>query len=55
MIVQATRKIGRRAGADRTWYIEGYSGIAAREQFDVLVDPAQVFACTDRIFVDGLQ
>ncbi len=37
------------------WYIEGYSGIAAGEQFDVLVDPAQVFACTDRIFVDGLQ
>jgi len=37
------------------WYIEGYSGIAAGEQFDVLVDPAQVFDCTDRIFADGLQ
>ena len=37
------------------WYIEGYSGIAAGEQFHVVIDPAQVFDCTDRIFADGLQ
>ena len=36
------------------WYIEGYGGgIAAGEKFNVLVDPAQVFDCTDRIFSDG--
>ena len=37
------------------WYIYGYSGISAGEQFHVLIDPAQVFDCTDRIFADGLQ
>jgi len=37
------------------WYIEGYSGIAPGEQFNVLIDPAQVFDCTDRIFADGFQ
>jgi len=37
------------------WYIYGYGGIAAGEQFHVLIDPAQVFNCTDRIFADGLQ
>jgi hypothetical protein len=37
------------------WYIFGYGGIAAGEQFHVLIDPAQVFNCTDRIFADGLQ
>ena len=35
------------------WHIYGYGGIAANEMFDVLVDPAQVFDCTDRIFADG--
>jgi hypothetical protein len=35
------------------WYIYGYGGIASGEQFHVLVDPAQVFACSDRIFASG--
>jgi hypothetical protein len=33
----------------------GYGGISLSEQFHVLIDPAQVFNCTDRIFADGLQ
>jgi hypothetical protein len=37
------------------WFIYGYGGISAGEQFHVLIDPAQVFDCTDRIFADGLQ
>jgi hypothetical protein len=37
------------------WYIYGYGGISAGDQFHVLIDPAQVFDCTDRIFADGLQ
>ncbi|QBB70846.1 hypothetical protein ELE36_11040 [Pseudolysobacter antarcticus] len=37
------------------WYIFGYSGIAVSEQFHVLVDPAQIFDCTDRIFANGFQ
>lgn len=37
------------------WYIFGYSGIAVSEQFHVLVDPAQVFDCTDRIFANDFQ
>jgi hypothetical protein len=37
------------------WYIYGYSGISVGDQFHVLIDPAQVFDCTDRIFADGLQ
>ena len=35
------------------WWIFGYGGIGLGEQFHVLVDPAQVFDCTDRIFADG--
>jgi hypothetical protein len=35
------------------WYIEGNPNIGVGEQFHVLVDPAQVFDCTDRIFADG--
>jgi hypothetical protein len=37
------------------WFIYGYGGISLDDQFHVLVDPAQVFDCTDRIFADGLQ
>jgi len=37
------------------WYIYGYSGVSLGEQFHVLIDPAQVFSCTDRIFADGFQ
>jgi len=37
------------------WYVFGYSGIVISEQFHVLVDPAQVFDCTDRIFANGFQ
>ncbi len=37
------------------WYIFGYSGIAVSEQFHVLVDPTQVFDCSDRIFANGFQ
>jgi hypothetical protein len=40
---------------DGKWYIYGYSGIALGEQFHVLIDPEQVFDCTDRIFADAFQ
>ncbi len=35
------------------WYVYGYGGIAVGEQFHVLIDPAQVFDCRDRIFADS--
>jgi hypothetical protein len=37
------------------WKIHGYeaAGIAPGTQFNVLVSPAQVAACTDVIFADG--
>jgi len=37
------------------WYIRSYSGIVPGNQFDVIVNPAQVFECTDRIFENGYQ
>jgi hypothetical protein len=43
--------IGYGVGA---WYIVANTGvISSGDQFDVLVDPAQVFECIDRIFRDG--
>ena len=37
------------------WRIYGYGGMPAGTQFNVLVNPAQVFDCTDLIFADGFQ
>jgi len=42
-------------GVGNKWYIFGYSGVSLGEQFHVLIDPAQVFTCTDSIFADGFQ
>jgi len=58
---QATRLLGAGAISGNfnlnyslgKWYIEGNPNIGVGEQFHVLVDPAQVFDCTDRIFADG--
>jgi len=35
------------------WRIYGYGGIALGDQFHVLIEPRQVFDCTDRIFADA--
>jgi hypothetical protein len=41
--------------ADHRWHITDYSNaLPLGSRFHVLVDPAQVFLCTDRIFIDGL-
>ena len=37
------------------WWIYGYGGIGLGEQFHVVVDPAQIFDCTDRIFANGFE
>ena len=37
------------------WRIFSYTGLSIGMQFNVVVDPAQVFACTDRIFANGFQ
>lgn len=37
------------------WRIFSYSALASGTQFNVLVDPAQVFECTDRIFANGYE
>jgi hypothetical protein len=37
------------------WRIFAYGGMPAGTQFNVVVDPAQVFACTDRIFANGFE
>lgn len=61
--VQATRLFG---GASVTgnfdvyytsgrWRIYSSAGLPAGTQFNVLVNPAQVFDCTDVIFADGFQ
>lgn len=41
------------ADADRRWRIFSYGGMPAGTQFHVLVNPAQVAACSDRLFADG--
>lgn len=35
------------------WTIYAYGGMPLGTQFNVLVDPAQVFECRDRLFADG--
>lgn len=42
-------------GSDGTWRIFGYSALPAGTTFHVVIDPRQVFECTDRIFADGFQ
>ncbi|WP_313916753.1 choice-of-anchor Q domain-containing protein [Tahibacter sp.] len=37
------------------WRIFSYTTLSVGTQFNVVVDPAQVFACTDRIFANGFQ
>jgi len=37
------------------WRIYGSGGMPAGTQFNVLVNPAQVFDCTDLSFADGFQ
>lgn len=37
------------------WRIFSYSALSIGMQFNVVVDPAQVHACTDRIFANGFQ
>lgn len=37
------------------WRIFSYTALSIGTQFNVVVDPAQVFACTDRIFANGFQ
>lgn len=37
------------------WRIFSYTSLSIGTQFNVVVDPAQVFACTDRIFANGFQ
>jgi hypothetical protein len=37
------------------WRIFSYSTLNSTDAFNVLVDPAQVFDCTDRIFANGFQ
>ncbi|RYD15902.1 MAG: hypothetical protein EOP90_03625 [Lysobacteraceae bacterium] len=39
--------------AEGHWHVFGFSPIPAGTQFNVLVDPAQVAACSDMIFADG--
>ena len=41
--------------ASGRWRIYSYGGMPAGTQFNVLVNPAQVFDCTDLIFADGFQ
>jgi hypothetical protein len=40
---------------DGRWRIFSYSSLSVGMQFNVVVDPAQVHACTDRIFANGFQ
>lgn len=40
---------------DGRWRIFSYTTPTPGTQFNVVVDPAQVFDCTDRIFANGLQ
>jgi len=40
---------------DGRWRIFSYSELSIGTQFNVVVDPAQVYACTDRIFANGFQ
>ena len=40
---------------DGTWRIFAYSPMPAGTTFHVVVDPRQVFECTDRIFANGFQ
>ncbi len=40
---------------DGRWRIFSYSALSIGMQFNVVVDPAQVYACTDRIFANGFQ
>jgi hypothetical protein len=42
-------------GSDHSWRIFSYApgGIVAGDTYDVVVDPAQTFACSDRIFANG--
>ncbi|HJU39309.1 MAG TPA: choice-of-anchor Q domain-containing protein [Tahibacter sp.] len=42
-------------GDDGTWRIFAYSPMTAGTTFHVVVDPRQVFECTDRIFANGFQ
>jgi hypothetical protein len=37
------------------WRIFSYTALSVGMQFNVVIDPAQVFACTDRIFANGFQ
>lgn len=37
------------------WRIFSYSALSLGTQFNVVVDPAQVYACTDPIFANGFQ
>lgn len=41
------------SGGSRRWAIHAYDGMPIGTQFNVLVNPAQVAACTDVIFTDG--
>lgn len=38
---------------DGSWFIRSPVPFTADTQFDVVIDPAQVYACTDVIFADG--
>lgn len=42
-------------GSDGRWRIFGYSALPAGTTFHVVIDPRQVFECTDRIFANGFQ
>jgi hypothetical protein len=35
------------------WHVYAYQELSLGEQFHVLVDPRQVFDCTDRVFADA--
>lgn len=37
------------------WYILGYDALPSGTQFHIVVDPAQVAACSDRIFAHGFE
>jgi hypothetical protein len=38
---------------DGSWFIRSPVPFTAQTQFDVVIDPAQVYACTDVIFANG--
>ena len=37
------------------WRIFSYSTLQIGNEFNVVIDPAQTFDCTDRIFANGFQ